>query len=298
MKNFIRAGAVVILMTGCQKIAEQQHPSSSSDSPTEVSATAVNRVNAVSTTVTTEATLKAAVANAKAGDIITISGTIKLTSTLQLLNSGTSSSKINISGGTLDCSGQPSGSWGVKVNGSWWNVQNIHITKAPDAGIVFQTGGNNYVNNITTDHCGDTGLQVYNGASNVSVNNCHSSENYDAANAGENADGFACKLSSGPGNKFSSCAANHNSDDGWDLYGNPNPVTITGCTSTNNGYGAAGDGNGFKLGSSGQNMHHTITNSSASNNIGWGFTRNGNAKGAVSYSNLTGSGNGKGLIDL
>jgi len=298
MKNFISVCALVIAMTGCQKISEQQSSTSASDSPAEVSEQNTTRVNAVSTTVTTEAALKTAVKNAKGGDVITISGTINLTSTLQLLNSGSSSSKINISGGTLNCSAMPSGSWGVKVNGSYWNVQNIHITRAPDCGIVFQTGGNNYVNNLLTDYCGDSGLQVYNGAYNVSVNNCRSNSNNDASNGGENADGFACKLSSGSGNKFAGCTASSNSDDGWDLYGNPNPVTITSCTANSNGSGSAGDGNGFKLGSSGQNMHHTITNSSASNNRAWGFTRNGNAKGAVSYSGLSGSGNPKGLIDL
>jgi hypothetical protein len=294
MKNFLSTIAVLaILCAGCQKNSEQPVSPTSTTNPTDP----IIKADMTSTTVTTEAALKAAVAAAKAGDVITISGTINLTSTLQLL-SGTSSSKINISGGTLNCSGQPSGSWGVKVNGSWWNVQNIHITHAPDAGIIFQTGGNNYVNNITTDFCGDTGLQVYNGASNVSVNNCHSSSNNDAANGGENADGFACKLSSGAGNHFTGCVATSNSDDGFDLYGNPNPVVITSCTANSNGSGVNGDGNGFKLGSSGQNMHHTITNSSASNNEAWGFTRNGNAKGAVSYSGLTGSGNGSGLIDL
>ena len=48
-----------------------------------------------------------------------------------------------------------------------------------------------------------------------------------------------------------------------------------------------------------QNMHHKITNSVASyNSPGWGFTRNGNAKGAVTYSGLSGTGNAAGLIDL
>ncbi|HSC37274.1 MAG TPA: right-handed parallel beta-helix repeat-containing protein [Chitinophagaceae bacterium] len=294
MKSFISVAVLAILLAACQKNTENPVTTSPTDQPTDP----IIKSDMTSTTVTTEAALKAAVAAAKAGDIITISGTINLTSTLQLLNSGTSSSKINISGGTLNCSGMPSGSWGVKVNGSYWNVQNIHITRARDAGIVFQTGGNNYVNNITTDFCGDTGLQVYNGAFNVSVNNCHSSSNNDAANGGENADGFACKLSSGSGNKFTGCVATSNSDDGYDLYGNPYPVVITSCTANSNGSGVNGDGNGFKLGSSGQNMHHTITNSSASNNEHWGFTRNGNAKGAVIYSGLTGSGNGSGLIDL
>ena len=294
MKSFITIAVLAILLASCQKNSQNPTTSSPTDQPTDP----IIKSDMTSTTVSTEAALKAAVAAAKAGDIITISGTINLTSTLQLLNSGTSSSKINISGGTLNCSAMASGSWGVKVHGSYWNVQNIHLPRAPDAGIVFQTGGNNYVNNITTDFCGDTGLQVYNGAFNVSVNNCHSSSNYDPANGGENADGFGCKLSSGAGNKFTGCVATSNSDDGYDLYGNPNPVVITSCTANSNGADVNGDGNGFKLGSSGQNMHHTITNSAANNNRAWGFTRNGNAKGAVTYSGLTGSGNGSGLIDL
>lgn len=293
MKKLFSMTLLAIAFASCQKSDLSQPVSGTSLSST----TAAAVTPLVSTTVTTEAALKSAVAAAKAGDIITISGTITLTSTLQLLNSGTSSSKINISGGTLNCAG--TGGWGVKVNGSYWNIQNIHITKAPTVGIAFQVGGNNYVNNLTTDYNGDCGVLVYNGAYNVSVNNCHSTQNYDVATGGENADGYGCKLSSGAGNQFTSCTATSNSDDGFDLYGNPYPVVITSCTANSNGKGADGDGNGFKLGSSGQDIHHKITNSSASNNSpGWGFTRNGNAKGAVIYSGLTGSGNAAGLIDL
>src|SRR5215813_4602345 len=134
-KNLSVLAALVILFANCSKNHEL---------PADPSNSASTETN---TTVTTEAALKTAIANAKAGDIITVSGTIKLTATLQLLNSGTSSSKINFTGGTLDCSGQPSGSWGVKCNGSYWNITNMVIKNAPDAGLVFQTGGNNYVNN-------------------------------------------------------------------------------------------------------------------------------------------------------
>ncbi|SFD21240.1 Right handed beta helix region [Chitinophaga sp. CF118] len=260
---------------------------------------ALVNVAAVSVTVTTESALKAAIAAAAPGDIITISGTIKLTSTLQCLKSGTSSAKINFTGGTLDCSGITSADWGVKVNGSYWNITNMTIKNAPDCGLVFQTGGNNYVNNVKTTGNKDTGIQVYNGAYNVSVNNCTSSGNNDSQNAGENADGFACKLSGGSGNQFNGCTATSNADDGFDLYGQQYPVKITGSTANSNGIGANGDGNGFKLGSSGLSVAHTITSCSASNNKpGWGFTRNGNAKGVIKYSGLTGSGNGAGLSDL
>jgi len=293
MKKLFSMTVLAIAFAACQK-SDLSQPTST---PSLTSTTAAAVTPLVSTTVTTESALKAAVAAAKAGDIITISGTISLTSTLQLLNSGTSSSKINISGGTLNCAG--TGGWGVKVNGSYWNIQNIHITEAPSVGIAFQVGGNNYVNNLTTDYNGDDGILVYNGAYNVSVNNCHSTQNYDVATLGENADGYGCKLSSGSGNQFTSCSATYNSDDGFDLYGNPYPVVITSCTADHNGKGADGDGNGFKLGSSGQDIHHKITNSEASyNSPGWGFTRNGNAAGAVIYSGLTGTGNAAGLIDL
>jgi hypothetical protein len=243
-----------------------------------------------STTVTTESALKTAVANAKAGDIITISGTINLTSTLQLLASGTSSAKINLTGGTLNCSGISSG-WGVKCNGSYWNITNMTIKNGPSCGLVFQLGGFNYTNNITTTANGDTGLQIYNGGHDDNITYCTSTENYDAAAGGENADGFTCKLSSGTGNKFDHCTAHHNSDDGWDLYGNPYTVTITNCTSTNNGFGTAGDGNGFKLGSAGQNIPHTVTNCTSSNNAAAGYDGNGNT-GHITNTGNTGTGNG------
>ena len=293
MKKQIGAlAALVLLFASCLKVTEQPATASSSSSDALQSANEQIIVNAVSTTVTTEAALKTAIANAKAGDVITISGTIRLTSTLQLLNSGTSSSKINFTGGTLDCSGISSG-WGVKCNGSYWNITNMVIKNAPDCGIVFQYGGYNYVYNVTTTGNKDSGIQIYNSSHHNYVLSCKSNENYDVANGGENADGFACKLSGGASNKFESCTANHNSDDGWDLYGQPSSVTITKCTATNHGYGSNGDGNGFKLGSAGQNVPHTVTNCVANNNKAWGYDGNGNT-GHITITGSTASGNGSG----
>jgi hypothetical protein len=246
------------------------------------------------TTVTTEAQLKKAIANAKAGDAITVSGTIYLTSTLQVLNSGTSTSKINFTGGILDCSKMTSG-WGVKVNGSYWNITNMTIRYAPDCAIVFQVGGYNYVNKVITHGNKDSGLQIYNGSQYNSINNCTSYNNYDVANGGENADGYACKLSGGKGNQFNYCTAYSNSDDGWDLYGQPYTVYIKNCTARNNGYGTNGDGNGFKLGSAGQKIPHTVTNCISNNNLGCGYDGNGNT-GHITITGSTGTGNGKSLF--
>lgn len=248
-----------------------------------------------STTVTTEAALRSAVAAAVAGDVIKISGTINLTKTLELAKSGTSSAKINFTGGVLNCSGMASGSWGVKVNGSYWNITSMTIKNAPDCGIVFQNGGYNYVSNVTTSGNGDSGLQIYNGGHDNFIYKCYSNDNYDAANGGENADGFACKLSAGKNNVFDGCVASHNSDDGWDLYGQPYTVTIKNCTAKNNGFGSNGDGNGFKFGSAGQNVKHTATNNTATNNLAWGYDGNGNV-GHITITGSGGSGNGKGLF--
>ena len=254
-----------------------------------------NSLTAKTSTVTTESALRSAISSAVAGDIIKISGTINLTQTLELAKSGTSSSKISFTGGTLNCSGLPSGSWGVKVNGSYWNITSMTIKNAPDCGLVFQSGGYNYVNNVSTLANGDSGLQIYNGGHDNYILSCKSNDNYDAANAGENADGFACKLSAGKNNVFENCTANHNSDDGWDLYGQPYTVTIKGCTASNNGFGSNGDGNGFKLGSAGQNVKHTVTNNTATNNLAWGYDGNGNT-GHITITGSGGSGNKKGLF--
>lgn len=244
-----------------------------------------------SATVTTEAALKNAVNNAVAGDTIKISGTIYLTSSLQLLKSGTSSKKINLTGGVLDGSRMSSG-WVVKCNGSYWNITNMVIQNGPDCGLVFQTGGNNYVYNVHTRYNKDTGLQIYNGSYGNYIYNCKSYDNYDTQNGGENADGYAPKLSAGRNNKFQNCYAYNNSDDGWDLYGQPYTVTITKCEAYSNGRGTNGDGNGFKLGSAGQKVPHTVTYCKSYNNKGCGYDGNGNT-GHITITGSTASGNAK-----
>lgn len=234
--------------------------------------------------VNSESALRNAINNASAGTTINLTGNVKLTSTLQLLKSGTSSSKINFNGNgyTIDCSGISSG-WGLKVNGSYWNICNMTITKAPDCGIVFQSGGYNYCYYVRTTYNGDSGMQVYNSAHDNYIYKCESYYNYDKANGGENADGYACKLSGGKNNKFEGCIAAYNSDDGWDLYSQPYSVYIYNCEAKYNGYINSsyqttpnGDGNGFKLGSSKVSVKHYLSGDVAHHNLGSGFDGNGN----------------------
>lgn len=278
-----------LLFSSCSNLASSDSESSASSDR-----------SASSVTVTTESALRSAINSASAGTTINLGANISLTSQLQLLNSGTSSSKINFNGCgyTLDCSGISSG-WGVKVNGSYWNICNMTITKAPSCGIVFQLGGNNYVYYVKTTYNGNTGLQIYNSAHDNYIYKCESYYNYDSGNGGEDADGFACKLSAGKNNVFEGCVAAYNSDDGWDLYGQLYPVTIKDCIAKYNGYlnssletSSDGDGNGFKLGSSGISVVHVCSGDSAYGNLASGFDGNGNTA-AISISNCTSYNNKK-----
>ena len=87
-----------------------------------------------------------------------------------------------------------------------------------------------------------------------------SAESHDNADSdGEDADGFAAKLTVGTGNVFRYAVSHNNIDDGWDLYtktdtGPIGPVTIEDSLSYNNGtlsdgtQNGNGDRNGYKLG--------------------------------------------------
>ncbi len=115
----------------------------------------------------------------------------------------------------------------------------------------------------------NTGIELIGSAAkNNTVNNCQSKQNADTAAGGGNADGFAAKQGTSTGNKFTNCDAHQNSDDGWDLEKSVSPVTISGCTSYSNGSyaGLVGNGNGFKLGISGDNVAHILSSSNAHNN--------------------------------
>ena len=73
------------------------------------------------------------------------------------------------------------------------------------------------------------------------IKNCTSCNNYDNETYGENADGFAAKLTVGYGNVFDGCIAYRNSDDGWDLFaktdsGNIGMVIMYNCVAFENGF--------------------------------------------------------------
>lgn len=275
-------------------------------------------------------TLHAAVTKIAAGDTILVQdGTYKYADSCYIAmdNSGTAGAMKHIFAApgarpVFDFSGQTmhfapaSGSnpRGIQINGSYWHLRGLTVTRAADNGI-YIAGNHNIVERCITFRNYDTGLQLGRALSSLTsisqwpsynlILNCESYDNFDdpaklvdgKGGAGENADGFACKLTTGPGNVFRGCIAHHNSDDGWDLFtktetGAIGPVTIDRCIAHHNGkltegsFAPNGDMNGFKLGGSDMPNEHFVSHSVAYSNGKNGFTWNSNPGNIQLSSNL------------
>ena len=260
-----------------------------------------------------------AIERAAAGDtIILLDGTYKLAQRIRLpeTQNGNFASRIsviaeNANQAIIDFSQMDfdGNNRGIQVDGDYWYFYGIDITGAGDNGMYI--GGNNNI----VEYCRfykkrDSGLQlgrsdgtythIKDWPSNNLIKNCTSFDNYDDETFGENADGFAAKLTTGEGNVFDGCIAYRNCDDGWDLYAKPDTgvvgtTIIKNCISFENGFTLTphsqdpfdpstpqvyttrdGDGIGFKLGGSILEGSVIIENCVAFNNKLEGFADNSN----------------------
>ena len=291
--------------------------------------------------VSTSEEIRAAIDNAKAGDVIIIKeGTYKFDSiesmmsvddnkksgapALYITNSGNKDAYIILKaeqGKTVkfDFSSQELASFnrGLIHYADYWYFEGINFYHAGDNGVLL-AGSNNIFEKCVFEANRDSGLQISRKdssqatidtwPSNNLIINCTAFDNCDSVSeggSGENADGFAAKLTCGEGNVFDGCISYCNSDDGWDLYAKPatgsiGVVTIRNCIAYGNGKlsdgsgQAAGDMNGFKLGGSNgaAPTPHVVLNSLSLNNGACGFTDNGNG-GALTLMNCTSVANGK-----
>ncbi len=161
---------------------------------------------------------------------------------------------------------------GIQLEGEYWHIFGLHITEAGDNGIKLE-GSHNKIERCTFSKNDDTGIQLGFGHKfedshpGISKNDgtycayndvidCDSYLNFDNASGGGNADGFACKMHNGIGNRFIRCRAWHNSDDAWDLYETDYAVKMIECWGWASGDpndfgGKRGNGNGIKLGGNG-----------------------------------------------
>ena len=212
------------------------------------------------------------------------------------------------------------GNRGIQVYGNYWYFYGLEVTGAGDNGM-YIAGSHNIVDNCQFYNNRDTGLQIGRGGSAQEtldqwpgfnlVKNCTSFANYDDGTLGENADGFAAKLTVGHMNIFDGCIAYRNSDDGWDLYakqdsGNIGTVLIYNCVAFENGFlpyqaqpayavgdtperaydTQNGDGIGFKLGGSTMTGDVIMENCFTFNNKYHGVSDNSNP-GFLSLKNVT-----------
>ncbi|MFZ5988756.1 MAG: right-handed parallel beta-helix repeat-containing protein [Bacillota bacterium] len=277
-------------------------------------------------------TVHKAVQAAQPGTTIYLRGGIhSYNSTCNLSQSGTSAARISILAypgekPVLDFSTQPYGAANRAFNltGNYWYIKGLEICYAGDNGIKLE-GSYNIIENCVFHHNGDSGIQLGFGhttnnpdgtlCSYNQIINCDSYLNFDFDNAGSDADGFACKMHNGKGNKFIGCRAWRNSDDGWDLFETDWPVEIINCWTWHNGDKAdfdaiyiqkmgkpmssfQGNGNGFKLGGNGSGGSskgtHIVKNCVAFDNYfrsRKGFDQNSH-KGGVKIYNCVSFGNG------
>ncbi len=139
---------------------------------------------------------------------------------------------------------------GVQLYGNYIYWHDIDVCGAGDNGL-YIAGSYNVIERCEFYNNRDTGLQLGRAESAYAnivdwpsynlIKNCTSYNNYDNETYGENADGFAAKLTVGYGNIFDGCIAYRNSDDGWDLYaksesGNIGAVIIYNCVAFENGF--------------------------------------------------------------
>jgi len=265
-------------------------------------------------------TLQQAIDSVKPGKTIYMkSGTYSFTKTITIAegNNGSAESTKNIAvlgdgQAVLDFSALPfdPANRGLIVAGNYWNIKGIKIQKAGDNGMLL-AGNNNVIDTCEFYANSDSGLQIsrFNTnyatidkwPSNNTIKNCYSHSNYDPDN-GEDADGFAAKLTCGNGNKFISCISKYNVDDGYDLFtktdtGKIGSIYFEDCEASYNGETESGqstansDGNGFKLGGSKISVDHTLVKCRAYNNKKHGFTWNSNP-GKLTLTGCDASGNG------
>lgn len=302
-----------------------------------------NYIAAVTGTSTAAGTLASpydiltAVSKAVAGDTVYIRGGLyMMSSQLSLNKGGTSAAYISVCAFPGDerpvldfynrgYSGTNSASErGVAITKDYYYVRGLDITRAGDNGMHIQSSFNKIQNCRFYKNC-DAGMQITGGTGAYNeIIDCDSHDNFDykttnsdgTSDAGGNADGFACKLTVGVGNKFIRCRSWDNSDDAYDCYGTQNDIYFEDCWAMTNGLKSydvsdypggttgmitnLGNGNGFKVGGNASpggatlircvSIGHKIMSSSNK-----GFDQN-NGVGRVLCYNCISYGDGRGYV--
>ncbi|KAI4595921.1 hypothetical protein KJ359_006560 [Pestalotiopsis sp. 9143b] len=229
--------------------------------------------------------IQSAVNAAVSGDTIyLLAGTYSPTTNIQITKSGTATSPITL---------RPYGSDKVIIDGEALPG----LINGP-YGVYARDASHNYYELLSTHDNYETGFQLQGASENNTVIYLDSYRNRDPRKNGESADGFACKEGSGEGNVLRNARLWDNVDDGLDLYMFGSAVAVDEVYAWGNGVNRwgfspfEGDGNGFKLGITGNPpADHAVTNSMAFANAKKGFIDNGNP-GSLTFRRNTAWNNG------
>lgn len=251
--------------------------------------------------------------------ILLRNGTYKLTEGIKVKrgHDGTETGRITVVAETpgeviIDLAGSTGG---INISADYWHLYGLDVRNSEFNVKPMHIQGNyNIVELCSVHDNGDSGIQI-SGSSNEPyekwpsynlIKNCDAYDNADYK--GNDADGFAAKLTCGDGNVFEGCISHHNIDDGWDLYaksttGSIGAVVIRNCVAYANGSLSEnarlrgqllaedqGEGNGFKLGGESMPGKHEVSNSISFANGAKGVTSNSGPDCIVK--NVTTYGNG------
>jgi len=202
---------------------------------------------------------------------------------------------------------------GFCIAGDYWYAKGFDVTNtAPGVRGIQISGDNNTLDGVNSYNNGNAGVQLSRMYSTDSFDawpannlilNCTAHNNDDPTHG--DADGFAAKLTCGPGNVFRGCIAYNNADDGWDLFAKPETgsigqVTIENCVAYRNGVledgTDAGNGNGFKLGGNSIAGNHQLINCVSFENKAKGIDSNSGPN--VIVKNCTSFNNGASNVAL
>jgi len=261
------------------------------------------------TTVTNADELKNAVERASPGEeIVASGGTYNMNGRWNIDNGGEAGDRIVIRAANGEkphiqfAAGNenPTNDSGIKVNSPYVTVSRFEISDSGFKGIFAGSNGHDVTfEDLDVHHCNVWGI-MNNGNDNVTFRNCDSHDNMDPQNEGQHSDGINM---TGPAKNglIEGCRAWNNGDDGYDLWVSEDH-TVRYCWSWNNGQGAQGNGNGFKLGASrdGRGGGHLVHNcvsfgnkvDNTSNSPGSGFWWNGEDDKTIEVSNCTAWDNG------
>jgi hypothetical protein len=269
------------------------------------------------------ATIQAAVDLVEPGGAIVVrGGTYALTTNIQIKKSGTAEAPITLTsrpGERVVIDGEelgftpgdvgstiPGGQRGaIHMEASFWKIVGLEIVHGPYA-VYCANCNNNIFERLVTHDNYESGFQLQNTSADNLILNLDSYNNRDPRKNGESADGLAIKEGSGTGNIVRGARLWNNIDDGFDAWKFTSPITIENSIAYGNGFNRwdipdfSGDGNGFKMGGSGDvgpAADHIVTNSMSFSNAADGFTDNGNT-GALTFRHDTAYANAGTAFDV